>query len=312
MPTHDPPSLFTTNLTMRTLLSIGLLVALGAPTYGQNVLIVNAEGKETKAKNAKFIVGARHLSWLADPKTPVPPAVKGKPPAVGPEYLEIREGLLFQVKEGVTTLTPIASLKSLDFDKVKKTVTAKVLLEGGGEVSLIGSTEYLKINKFQLEADVDLGQLGAARKTFKGGEAKEGVQSIRFPDAVPLAKRDLGTKTKLVTREKDEVTHDIGSLEPLYTLQGGMIRTWPFLYFQKTVKAELAKIKGMRAVSAEDLKQGTVMEVTLGGKTAPLVVNETPTLAEDLAPPRLIGLVGKTAVGYQIVPLARIHEFVNP
>jgi hypothetical protein len=304
-------------MSQRRFTSFAMLLVLTAACHGQDeklLVLTTADGKEVKATRWKFTKGTRHASWLDNGKDAPPkePAPKGKSaaPRVGPEYFEIREGTQLLYKEGVATLVPLAAVRALEFDKAKKTVTVKVATDAGMDEVLTGLTEFIGINKYAIEIDVERGQLGTMKETYKGGEGKDGVASIRFPSPVPVKIAKLDRPVTILTKDKVETKHVVGSVQPLYQVPSGLLRTWPLLYFQKSVKIEFAKLKGLRHVPAEDLKLGgTVLQVVLpDGRSLPLRVIEQPRLAEDLAPPRLVGLLGVTPLGFKIFPLPRVDD----
>src|SRR5262245_13867568 len=174
-------------------LASALLLAVGAAPAGEKagpdnqgtLVVIDANGKELKVKNWKLTKGTKHLSWLA-------PADEGKdkgkkqPPA-GPEALEFVEGKLPPLKKGVLTYVPLTSVRGIDFDGAKETMTVRVAKsdkEADDDI-LVGPTGYVGINQVAITAVTDLGELGQAAVEFHGG-VDRGIRGLRFPSPKPI------------------------------------------------------------------------------------------------------------------------------
>src|SRR5207302_10495079 len=142
------------------LVASGLLMVdktLPAGEQGEpNTLIVtDANGKEHKLTTWKFTAGTKHVPWLA---------ADGKDKSAGPEMLEFTEGKGAPLKKRVLTYVPVTSVRSLEYDAKKNTVTLRVACgpkEENDEV-LTGVTGYVSVNLLTIEATADLGELGQA------------------------------------------------------------------------------------------------------------------------------------------------------
>src|SRR5438874_9104658 len=86
----------------------------GAGNQNQ-LVVIDANGKEHKVKDWKFTKGTKHLSWLAA----AAPEDKGKKGPAGPEALEFAEGKLPPLSKGVLTYLPLSSVRSIQFDAGK-------------------------------------------------------------------------------------------------------------------------------------------------------------------------------------------------
>ncbi len=260
------------------------------------LVVVNPEGKEVKFSRWNLSLGTRRLPWLGEGKA------KAK---TGPEFLEFRAEKSTTYKDGVLTLVPLASVKKLDYDNAKQTVTLTVAHADGKDETLTGTTRFVGINKLVLEGDADLGDLGAATIKFKGGDAKQGVQSIRFPspkavDAV------TGETAAIVLDDKEKSKHVVAGLAPLY-LVDGVYALQPHLLFKKTVKIDFAKIASLLHVPSEDKKATSYdYEVVLSDGTKHNLT--LLTKGEGKGGPVLVGLVGRVPAGYQLFPPHTIAE----
>src|SRR5205823_6447114 len=116
-------------------------------------------GKEIKLTNWKFVVGTKHLGWLGEPSKATVKKGKKAPPPVpqGPEFLEFREDKTPAYEKDITTYIPLASLRKIDYDHDKKTVSVTLLLAGDKEQTLTGPAKYEKINKFTIDGAVEPG-----------------------------------------------------------------------------------------------------------------------------------------------------------
>jgi hypothetical protein len=262
------------------------------------LVVVNPAGKEVKFSRWSLATGTRRLPWLADDKA-----------KAGPEFLEFREEKSTTYKDGVLTLVPVASLKKLDYDNAKQTVTLTVALADGKDQVLTGTTKFVGINKLVLEGDADLGDLGAATVKFKGGDAKQGVQGIRFPRAKAVD-AVTGETTTIVLDDKEKSKHTVAGLSPLY-LVDGVYTLQPHLMFKKTVKIDFAKIASLRHLPSEDKKATSYdFEVVLndGAKHNLTLLTKAEGEKKGKAGPALVGLVGRVPAGYQLFPAHTIAE----
>jgi len=147
-----------------------MLLTNGAAPAGESPLvIVDAGGKDVKLKTWRLTTGVRRLP-IGDK---------------GPPYLEFRDEHSTTYQAGILTLVPITSLRRLDYDYEKKTVTA-VVGTAGKDTTLTGTTRYTGINRLTIEGDADLGELGFASVKFQGGNPKGGIRGVRFPMPEPL------------------------------------------------------------------------------------------------------------------------------
>ena len=110
------------------------------------LVVVNPEGKEVKFSRWNLSLGTRRLPWLGEGKAKTKTA---------PEFLEFREEKSTTYKDGVLTLVPLASVKKLDYDNAKQTVTLTVARADGKDEVLAGTTKFVGINKLVLEGDAE-------------------------------------------------------------------------------------------------------------------------------------------------------------
>jgi hypothetical protein len=267
------------------------------------LVVVDANGKDIKAKTWKFLSGTRHLSWLD--KGPVDK--KGDKTPRGPECLELREDRSTTLQDGILTLVPLTSVKKIDFDNDKKTIAVTVLTAGDKEEGLAGSTKYVGINKLNLEVDADLGALGSGTLKFQGGIAKGGIRGLRFAAAKTVAPV-TGPAATITARDKEKTVHKVHDLVPLYRT-GVNLAIHPQLMFKKTVRINLAGIQKLRHIEAEDKKQvSNDFEILLeDGKQLTLTLLRDAPLEEGKSS-TLLGLIGRVPAGYKLFPLHTIDE----
>jgi len=272
--------------------------------------LIDAAGKELTLKNWKFATGTKHLSWL-DPKAdvPVPKGKKGSPvPPTGPEFLEFREKKLEMYKDDVSTFIPLTSLKRIDYDLKAKEVSVTLLASDGKDLTLRGTTEYVGINKYNLDGEIDAGalQVGGPVK-LQDGFLRAGIKSIVFADAKP-APQAVGSKAQVVTRGKEKTKHDVMDLQPVYKV-GTRYRLVPALTFQKTVKIDLNDLARLTHLPRKDKKGGLLdfnVEKRDGSKQG-LTLLDKLTMGEKESAV-LAGLVGRVSAGYRIFPATIIAE----
>ena len=277
-----------------------------APEAG-TLIVVDSTGKEVKLKSWTFSQGTDHLSWLAkEPPPPPDKAPKGPKtaPKIGPEAFTFREENSTTFKDGVMTLVPVDRVRSVEYDNEKHTVTMRVATNDKPEddARIVGSTEYKGVNKITLEAEVDKGDLGVAEVKFLGGDAKKSIQGLRFPaPKVPAA--PAGRPANVVISDSTKPTSTVTDLQALYRLADGTERLSPLLFFKKTLKIDLAKIKKLTFTG----KDGE--DVTLTPKEGEeATYSLLATVMLDGKEAELVGLVGKVPAGYRLFPPHTISE----
>jgi hypothetical protein len=266
--------------------------------------VIDSAGKEVKLKSWKFLSGTMKLTWMELQ----PPSKDGKPAkAGGPEALEFRESKSTTYEDGIRTLVPISSIRKIDYDK--KTVSVTVALPGDKEEVLRGSTEFLRINKVTIEAEADLGELGVAAVKYQGGALKDGIRGLRFADAAPAIAPPTGKPALVVAQDREK--HAVHEILPLYKKADGTLKVVPTLYFKTKVKIDMAKIKKLRHIESENKKtQSYDFEVTLqdDAKHNLTLLKSNP---DDAKAGTLVGLVGRTRVGYKLFPLPHTISELN-
>jgi hypothetical protein len=266
------------------------------------LLILDAQGKEVMLKSWHLTAGTRRLPGI-DGVVPKPPPFSG-----GPEYLEFREEKSTTYQAGILTLVRTASLRKLDYDYDKKTVTAVVATAGGNDATLVGTTKFPGINRLGIEGDADLGNLGFASVKFQGGNPKGGVTGMRFPAPQPVAEVK-GVPAVVIGEDKEKTRHTVADLTALYQVDGGIYRALPTLMFKKTVKIDLAKIASMQHVESEDKKQTSHdFAVTLRDGEKHMLTLLTKVELEGTKSATLAGLLGRVPVGYKLFPAHTIGE----
>jgi hypothetical protein len=274
--------------------------------------LTDANGKEHKVTDWKWLNGTRRLTWLATDKDE-PAKEKGKekgkkvkqPAAVGPEAFVIRDDEKINFKAGVVTLIPVDRLRSLSIDTDKKMLTVKAATGGKDDVTLEGTTRFTDINWFSLEADVDRGEEGVASFKYQGGSAKGNVRSIRFP-ATKVEAIKPGRPAVVQTMDKNvKRDHKVSDLMALYAVSGGREKLSPLLMFKKTLKLDVNKIKSI--VNAGEESDDVTWQVTQkGGDETTLTLLERTTIDGQAA--QLVGLVAKVPVGFKLFPVRRISS----
>jgi hypothetical protein len=266
---------------------------------GYLMVVPPTGGKEVKLADWRFTQGIRRIAFPGD----LSPDAK---PGPGPEYLEFREEKSTTFKNGILTLVPLGSVRKLDYDRDKKTVSAIVIDDSGADVTLTGGTKYTS-NKITIEAEAVLEGLGQATVKFQGGIDK-GLISVAFPAPQPTAKVK-GTPAVIVADDKEKTKHTVYDLQPLY-LADGQYRVLPYLMFKKTVKVEMDKLAGLRFLPPEDKKKGSSSyEVTLRDGAKHNLSLLTSIEGEKKKAMVLVGLVGRVPVGYKVFHLDSILEY---
>jgi hypothetical protein len=297
-------------------LAAGLAGALGLwaataddppkPAEAATLTVVDAAGKEQKVKTWTFLVGVRHLSWLAPAapdKDPDAKPAKPREPA-GPEALEFRDDDSTLFEDGILTLVPLDRLHSLDYDNEEEVVTAHVVIgpKAEDETVLKGPTKYQKINKLVLEAEVDKGDLGIAEFKYLAGVPK-GIRGLRFAAPKPPAAATAGRPAVVTTVYKGKkAMHKVADLQPLYASAGGE-QLSPLLFFKKTLKVDVGKIQKIVVAEAEDESAWQVTTKDGDESLTPLL---KPTL--DGKPVVLEGLLGRIPAGWKLFPAHTITE----
>lgn len=261
------------------------------------LVILDAGGKEQRLKAWKFATGVRRLGWLAR---------AGKPDS-GPEALEVREENSTTFVDGILTLVPLDRVRALDYDNEKQTVTVRARAgdKEDAEEKLVGSTQYQRINKLTIEAEVDKGDLGVAEVKYLGGTAK-GIKGVRFPAAKAPEAAPAGRPAVVVNVDRQKKTeHKVTDLLPLYRTPDGGQRLTPVLMFKKTLRLDVNKIQKIRA--SERDAEGTEWLVTLkDGEEHTLTL--LPTVPLDGKQATLEGLLGRVPSGYKLFPVAVVTE----
>jgi hypothetical protein len=283
------------------------------------IVIVDSNGKEQKLKSYTFVVGTRHLGFLAPAEAPkdVPeekkpgdkPETKPTKPTkpgkatTGPEALEFRDEDSTTFVEGILTLVPLEYLRSVSFDDEKQTATIKVATDvADGSETYTGSTKFKGINKFTIEAEVDKGDLGIAEVKFLGGVTK-GMREMRFP--TPKAAPDVkGRPASVTVADKGKKVQKVVDLQPLYRSADGE-RLAPTLFFKKTLKIDVAKVK--KLTSPGEGGNGEEWTVAMkDGQEETLTLLKMVTL--DGKDAQFVGFVGKIRGGYKLFPAHAVAE----
>jgi hypothetical protein len=275
------------------------------------LLVVDPAGKEQKLKSWTWVAGTRHLAFLAPAdKEPEPPKdkPKDKPKPVGPEALEFREETSTVYADGILTLIPLDRLRGIDYDTEKEIVTARVANgpKPEDDAKLTGLTKFLRINKIIIEAEVDKGDLGLAEVKFLGGVQKGGIKGIRFPPPKGDAAATGGRPAVVTSADRTgKATHKVTDVLPLYRVNETREQTAPLLFFKKTLKIDVAKIKTIVPAGPDDEEKGWQV-VLKDGNDENLSLLRDVTLGDK--PAKLIGLLARVPAGYKLFPLHTLAE----
>jgi hypothetical protein len=276
------------------------------------LLVIDPAGKEQKLKSWTWVAGTRHLAFLApadkEPEPPKDKAPKDKPKPVGPEALEFREETSTVYADGILTLIPLDRLRGIDYDIEKEMVTARVATgpQPDDDVKLTGLTKFLRINKIIIEAEVDKGDLGLAEVKFLGGVQKGGMKGIRFPPPKVEAAPAGGRPAVVTSADRTgKATHKVVDLLPLYRVGETREQTAPLLFFKKTLKIDVAKIKTIVPAGPDDEEKGWQV-VLKDGNDENLSLLRDVTLGDR--PAKLIGILARVPAGYKLFPLHTLAE----
>lgn len=259
------------------------LLAVAAETP---VVVTDAEGKEVKVANARFTVGTRRLTWLADAKGATPEA------KLGPLAVEFREPNSTGFQNGVVTLVPASAIESVKYDAAKLTVAVKV---AGVPEPLTGSTAFKGMNALGLET----GDPATATK-YAGGSVKSGVQAFTFPEANAFERKPVTDGKWNLTIDQPKANNPVVPVTGLRFLAGNGKG--------EAVLTALPAKKG----AALDLAAGTPFEVVAVDLTRKVVVVEvakddtrTLTLTPDVdgKPGSVVGVLGEVPAGWKLFPL---------
>lgn len=267
-----------------------------------SIVVVDAAGKEQKVKSWSITAGVRQLNWLVPDEKEDP---KAKKSASGPTALLVRDERKIHFLAGVVTFVPVDRLRSISFDKDKETMTvrAAVSAKASEDVVLTGTTAYRGINKITIEAEVDKGDAGVAAITFQGGIPK-GIKEVRFPEPKVDASKP-GRPAVVVTLDKEvKTTHKVSDLQPLYLLRSNREKLSTTLFFRKTLKIDVNKVKKI-TVGAED-SDDVVWQVVQKDDDSTLTLLQSTMIDGQTA--TLVGLLGKVPVGYKLFPVRRIQS----
>jgi hypothetical protein len=275
--------------------------------------VVDGANKEQKIKSWKVVAGTRKLGWLAPapadgekPKDADPPP-RGQPrtAAVGPEAYAFRDDNSTNYKNGILTLIPLESLRAVEFDADEQTATVKVMVPGkDAEESLSGTTKFGD-NKLTVEAEVDKGDLGVAEVKFLGG-VKGGARAFRFaaPKAVAALPAGRTATVAVVAKGAKQPEQTATDLRPLYQFADGSEKVLPTLFFKKTLKIDIEKVKKLAKSKGEE---DDSWAVTLDGEEEQtFTLLPKPTIDGQAA--TLLGLVGRVSVGWKLYPMHTIEQ----
>jgi hypothetical protein len=292
----------------RTILLAGCVTVLSlCPAWADDVpkpaeegtlVVVDAAGKEQKLKTWKFSAGTRRLGWLAAEKAPAVP-----------EALEFLQAEEIKYLPTVLTLIPLDRVRSIDFDNEKETMTVRVATgdqADAGEV-LTGATKYRRLNKVTLEAEVDKGDLGVAEIKYNGGIPK-GIRGIRFAPPKGVAAAPPGRPAVVVSVDGErKTTHKVTDLQPLYEVGKASEKLQATLFFKKTLKIDVGKVKKIVAPNP-DADEVTWQVALKDGSDETLTLLPAPML--DGKPAVLKGLLGRVPAGYKLFPPSTIGEIL--
>jgi len=306
----------------RNLLATLLAAALGLPASADDkkeekkddkkpvLIIVDAKGKENKVTGWQIVEGTRPLAWLAPDRKPddekEDPNVKPARVPQGPEGLVFRDESAPNFRKSVETLIPLESLRAVDFDEEKQTMTVKVAVSDkpDDDATLTGTTRFAEFNKLTIEAEVDKGELGVAAVKFKGG-VKGGIKGLRFPSPRPLA-APTGRVARVTVQgakgEEAKGADKVHDLKVLYQAGGGQ-KLSPTLLFKKTIRVDIAKLEKVVDAGGQDVD----WTISLKGGT-----EETFSLLSsgdiDGKAATLVGLLGRVPAGYKLYPVFTVKE----
>ena len=102
--------------------------------------------------------------------------------------------------------------------------------------------------------------------------------------------------------KEKKTTHKVAELQPLYRTAGGE-RLSPVLWFKKTLKVDLSKIRKIAANDSEDEPAWTVTDQDGEQTLTPLLKTTI-----DGKPAELEGLLGRVPAGYKLFPVHTIRE----
>jgi hypothetical protein len=294
-----------------------LFLADARAAEDSSLVIVDAAGKEQKLKSWKFLTGTRRLGWLeptapgrgkdkeakdAGPDTSRPPRLP--PPPSGPEALAFREEHSTDFENGILTLVPLDRIRRIEYDNEQETVTVHVAGKGE-DIVLTGTTKFVGTNKLTIEAEVNLGDLGVAEKKFLGGVRKGGIRAVRFPSPKAPAAVPAGRPAAITDTDKDKTIHAVTDLQPLYRLADGSERRVSALFFKKTLRVDVGKMRGLQLSKGEQGEIDCQLSLKNGDEHTLTLLR---TVSLDGRPAALQGLVGIVPAGYQEFPIHTVAE----
>ena len=283
------------------------------------LIVIDGAGKEHKLKTWKFTAGLRHLSWLAPAAAPekapadkekdAKPAPKARPTPTGPEALVVREDNSTLWANGILTLVPLDRLRAIDFDNETETMKVRVAISAKPEddLTLTGTTQFKGINQIGIDAEVDKGDLGIAEVRFTGGSPK-GIRGVRFsvPKVAAEAKDGRPAAITYGDRSGKHVVN-VTDLQGLYkTLDGEMLSG--LLFFKKTVKIDVAKLKKLVPHKDEGSATEPVWGVTLKSGGDEETLSLMTRVQIDGKDAQLEGLLGRVPAGFKLFPIHLLQE----
>ena len=127
------------------------------------------------------------------------------------------------------------------------------------DATLTGPTGYKGINKVVLTAEVDKGDMGVAEFKSSAACRRESAGcaflSAKAPPTTPTGR----TATVTTEYKEKKTTHKVADLQPLYRTASGE-QLSPVLWFRKTLKVDVSKIRKITANASEDEPAWTVTD----------------------------------------------------
>ena len=274
------------------------------------LVVIDSAGKEQKLTKWKITQGVRHLGWLGDAggaqETEAPAkGKKGHGPSVGPRAFVMLEDSGTSWQKCIMTYIPLESIRSIDFDNAKESMTVHVATNAkpADDITLRGPTGYRDINKFAIDAEVDKGDLGVAEVHYSGG-IKTGIQGVRFPSPKPVPPENKDARQAAVSYSDHDNKYvgNFHDLQPLYRFGDEHEVVSPLLFFKKTVKIDLGKIKKIVPNKDDSTAAGPIWNVTLknGDVETFTLLLRAPLDGKEA---QLDGFVAKVPAGYRIIPV---------
>jgi hypothetical protein len=262
--------------------------------------VTDAEGKDVKVSGLKFTVGARRLTWLADPNGATEDAKKG------PLALELREPHSTTYSKGIITYVPLSSVESIKYDYDKQ--VAAVAVKGLPE-PLAGTLQYKGINVLGFDGTAD----GKGAKFSGGAFTKGNIKAVAFAGASAPPERKGQSPWLIQIDQKTAMnpTLKASNFKFLYLFPGGVDVVTDAAATHKGDPLKMDDAVKAYTTLAVDANTSVIAAEVQVGEVERVVVIQ-PQWEKDGKIGTLVGMLGEVEAGWKLFPLHAIKNMKRP